>query len=528
MEQAYPQVQREALAIAWSVKKLYFYLFGHEFTIMCDNQALKFIFGDNRLIGKRACNRADAFALNLQSFNYKIIHLPGKQNIADILSRLTTLNADTECIGYIMDEKYFAITPHEIRKATEQDEQLQMIMSVLMKKQVKDWPLDLTCFKTFKEELYEWNGILWRGDRIVLPKTLKENALEIAHRGHPGVVTMKRMLRERVWWPNLDNDVKQFTESCLGCTCVARTDPPEPLTMTVLPNEAWEFIAIDFFEAPEVNATLLVIVDYFSRYVAIKKMIAKTAKAVIEKLEDLFHLLDYPRILRCDNGPPFASTEFNDYCKKVGIKLDHSIPLWAQSNGEVERQNQGIKKALRIAKLEKKNWKEAVEVEVDAYNKRPHSVTGIAPLELLINRRVRSFLPERKQESNRVDDYEGVREKDQVGKAKMKEYADKRRKAKESDLKIGDTVLLKNIKIGKLQPNYDPDPFKVVDTVGKKAIIQNSTGSKLERSKTELKRFKGSAIVNEAEEESQSKEERVKRVVKKPTKFEDYQMKEDE
>lgn len=92
----------------------------------------------------------------------------------------------------------------------------------------------------------------------------------------------------------------------------------------------------------------MVIVDYFSRYVVVKRMNIKTAKAVIEKLEDLFRLLDYPRILRCDNGPPFASIEFKNYCTKVGIKLDHSIPLWAQSNGEVERQNQGIKKKLYV------------------------------------------------------------------------------------------------------------------------------------------------------------------------------------
>lgn len=68
-----------------------------------------------------------------------------------------------------------------------------------------------------------------------------------------------------------------------------------------------------------------------------------------------------------------------------------------------------------------------------------------------MKRRVRSLLPERKQEQNRVDDYEGLREKDLLEKAKMKEYADKHRRAKQSELEIGDTVLLKNIKIGKKQ-----------------------------------------------------------------------------
>lgn len=79
-------------------------------------------------------------------------------------------------------------------------------------------------------------------------------------------------------------------------------------------------------------------------------MTLKTAAAVIEKLEEVFQLLDKPLIIRADNGPPFNSKEFDQYCQKIGIRLDHSIPLWAQSNGEVERQNQGIKKSSSYCK----------------------------------------------------------------------------------------------------------------------------------------------------------------------------------
>lgn len=252
-EAAYSQVQREALAISWAVRKLSFYLIGAKFKILTDNRSLKFIFGDNKHLGKRACNRADAFALELQSYNYEVHHIPGKQNIADILSRLTTtIENDSyeisviidEEIDNIMEEDYFAITHKRIKLAITEDETLNQVMHALKS---ESWSKELSVFQAFKESLYEIDGILWRDERIVLPQSLRQTALEIAHRGHSGSVSMKRALRERVWWPSMDIDIKDYCKKCLGCTCVERTDPPEPLKMTVMPNEPWEYIAIDFF-----------------------------------------------------------------------------------------------------------------------------------------------------------------------------------------------------------------------------------------------------------------------------------------
>lgn len=59
----------------------------------------------------------------------------------------------------------------------------------------------------------------------------------------------------------------------------------------------------------------------------------------------------------------------------------------------------------------------------------------------------------------------------------MKEYADRKRKAIESQIKKRDTVLMKNIKLGKLQPNFDPKPFKVIEKQRKKVIIENEEGT---------------------------------------------------
>lgn len=43
-----------------------------------------------------------------------------------------------------------------------------------------------------------WHRI-WR--RSVIPINLRQRVLQIAHEGHPGIVTMKS--RTKVWWPEL-------------------------------------------------------------------------------------------------------------------------------------------------------------------------------------------------------------------------------------------------------------------------------------------------------------------------------------
>ena len=83
-EKNYPTIQKELLAIVWSVKYFRPYLYGREFTILTDHKPLIYLFGM-----RDPSSRLLKFRLTLEEYKFKIIYVRGKDNVvADALSRI--------------------------------------------------------------------------------------------------------------------------------------------------------------------------------------------------------------------------------------------------------------------------------------------------------------------------------------------------------------------------------------------------------------------------------------------------------
>ncbi|KAF2900761.1 hypothetical protein ILUMI_05426, partial [Ignelater luminosus] len=103
-EKNYAQIEREALAIVFGLKKYHNYLFGRRLELVTDHSPLTIIFGKKKNVSVTAAVRLQRWAILLSAYDYQIVYKKGADiPNADALSRLP-LPDDTELeLKYILD-----------------------------------------------------------------------------------------------------------------------------------------------------------------------------------------------------------------------------------------------------------------------------------------------------------------------------------------------------------------------------------------------------------------------------------------
>ena len=160
--------------------------------------------------------------------------------------------------------------------------------------------------------------IILRDHRIVIPRTLRQRIIDIAHEGHQGTVKTKQLLRQKVWFPGIDAMVESTVTKCLACQTTTIDKSREPLRMSELPPEPWLEVSVDFADLPS-GDHLLVVYDDYSRYPEIEIVSSTSARAVIPKLDKIFSAFGVPRVVRTDNGLPFNSEDFDNFASYLGL-----------------------------------------------------------------------------------------------------------------------------------------------------------------------------------------------------------------
>lgn len=143
VEKRYCQTEKEALAIVWAVERFNIYLFGKHFFLLTDHKPLLAIFGPR----SKPSARIERWVLRLQSYNYSVIHIAGKSNIADPLSRLCEIQKhpifDDQIDSCIYQLTLYAlpnaISYSEIKNKSESDEEIKKVVLAL---QSNEWSLN--------------------------------------------------------------------------------------------------------------------------------------------------------------------------------------------------------------------------------------------------------------------------------------------------------------------------------------------------------------------------------------------------
>lgn len=73
------------------------------------------------------------------------------------------------------------------------------------------------------------DDLILKGSRIVVPTALEQRVLQLAHESHQGITKTKSLLREKVWFPNMDQRVETMITNCIACQANTPITHGEPL-----------------------------------------------------------------------------------------------------------------------------------------------------------------------------------------------------------------------------------------------------------------------------------------------------------
>ena len=255
--------------------------------------------------------------------NFRVIYKKGTFNEADYLSRHPVTNqprttveeriADN-LVNFIINHTVpKSMTVQEIKDATKGDVTLMKVQECLKTGKWEEKDTELKPYRLCAEELSvnQTGDLVLKGSRIVIPKSLQDQATKLGHGGHQGTEKAKSLLREKIWYPGMDGKVKKMIENCAACQAVGLTNSPEPMRITPIATEPWQSLAIDFYgPIPRSGQYLLGVIDTYSKFHEVEVVKSTLAKACIPKLDRIFATHGIPRKIRTDNGPPYNGDKF--------------------------------------------------------------------------------------------------------------------------------------------------------------------------------------------------------------------------
>jgi len=477
-ERRYSQIEREALAIRWAIRRFHLYLYGSKFRVVTDHKPLLPLFNNT---SSKPPARIEKWIIELQGYDFELEYQPGKENPADFPSRHPIQKASEkeeseaeEYIAYIAaNAAPKAISIEEVSQETEADPTLQAVRQALKtgqwhKSYGKVSVSELARYEKIKCELTDTGTVLLKGHKLVIPCSLQERVIDIAHSHHQGIVKTKAMLREKVWFPMLDLMVEKKIASCLTCQVSTPSSNREPLKMTTLPDGPFQDISIDFASVD--RETLLIVVDDYSRFPLVQPVTTTSAEATIPKLHEMFSMFGVPNTVKSDNGPPFNGAEFKKFAETQGFHHRKVTPYWPRANGEVERFVRTLKKNIHASKTEGKNWRKELQSFLGDYRDTPHTTTGKTPSEMFLKRKVKTKIPSFVIPD---PDREKIATRDKAMKAKQKMYHDAKSYVKPSTLEEGDVVVVKNTFDSRSKLPYHPEPLEITRKKGSMITARN-------------------------------------------------------
>ena len=312
-ESRYAMIELECLTVVWAIVKCHVYLAGSRFELLVDHQPLVPIFNSYSL-NQVENIRLQRLLLKLRLYQFRTSWRAGKHRaIADALSRapvsepqLTDLLGEAPklhcrslhiCLQHIDDATTLRFTEHCIAVVADADYQcLIRYVEDGFPASRNDTPPPLQPYWGGRHHLSVDHGIVLKGNRIVVPTSLRPQVLRDLHAPHQGIVRTKSRARQVVHWPGMSRQLEDLIRDCQPCRTYQPSHASEPLLQDRLP----------------------------------------TSVDVIHSLRRWFADVGVPSVLSTDGAPRFASHRFAEFYRRWQVDHILSTPHFPQSNGHAE------------------------------------------------------------------------------------------------------------------------------------------------------------------------------------------------
>eukprot|EP00117_Sycon_ciliatum_P031337 scpid17782/ scgid3606/ Retrotransposable element Tf2 155 kDa protein type 1 len=408
-ETRYAVIELEMLAVVWAVRKCRIYLSGAPFEVVTDHKPLIPIINSYSL-DQIENPRLLRLRLKLQAYQLQASWRKGSENaFADALSRNPVgIPSTTDelgeapslhcrsiqiCMVHSDTEPNANLKVAELREAAAADATYQSLIECILTgfpDRQQKLPAPLRAYWNGREHLSVDHGIVLKGNRIVVPESLRAQVLHNLHASHQGLVRTKSRARQLVYWSGITKDIDTLVRSCPACREHQSSQPAEPLLNDRTPTLPFECASADLFTCQ--GHDFLVYADRLTGWPCVARTGRTTSSHdVILAFRRWFSDVGVPAVLCTDGGPQFSSHKFAEFCKRWQVNHVMSSPHYPQSNGHAEAAVKAMKRLITKTTVNGNLDTDDFRRGLLEWRNTPGS-SGQSPAELLYGRSLQSFV----------------------------------------------------------------------------------------------------------------------------------------
>ena len=238
-ESRYAQIEKELLAIMFGLEGFDTHTYGRHIIVESDHKPLETI---HKKPLRSAPKRLQRILLRLQRYDITVQYKKGKEMVlADTPSRAwhednepLTVNSEEVCSLETVNAAQFLLVTKESIEKLQQSTTEDEVMSQLKLAIQQGWPDNkkdahplVVPYYNVRDKLLTHNGLVFKGERVVILTELRKMMLERIHYSHIGTNGCIRRAKECVYWPGMTLSIRNRVEKCETCRMFERRQEKE-------------------------------------------------------------------------------------------------------------------------------------------------------------------------------------------------------------------------------------------------------------------------------------------------------------